>query len=128
MSETRLLTALERVDRALQAEIEIIREGRFQELQAVQKETAQAMMALDGSRSSLSIQSQNKPIIDAAIQAVARRAETAQGLIGSALHGAKNARERLSAIAQSDGEVGAYDRTGGQLRMKTIGSPYNKTI
>lgn len=128
MSETRLLTALERIDRALLAEIEVVQEGRFQELQAVQKETAKAMMALDGSKAGLSVQAQNKPVIEAAMQAVARRAEIAKGLIGSALHGARNARERLTAIAQSDGEVGVYDRTGGQLRMKTIGSPYNKTI
>lgn len=128
MSETRLLTALERVDRALLAEIEIIQEGRFKELQAVQKETAKAMMALDGTKAGLTIQAQNKPVIDAAMKKVSQRAEMARGLIGSALHGARNARERIVAIAQSDGEVGTYDRTGGQLRMKTIGSPYNKTI
>ena len=128
MSETRLLTALERIDRALLAEIEIIQEGRFKELQAIQKETAQAMMALDGSKAGLTIQPQNKPVIEAAMQTVARRAETARGLIASALNGARNAQDRLSAIAQSDSEVGAYDRSGGQLRMKTIGSPYNKTI
>lgn len=128
MSQTRILKALDRVDRALLAEIDVVQEGRFEDLRTVQQETALAMRALDGTKTGLTLSASDKPVVERAMSRVSKRAEIARGLIGSALNGARDARQRLESLTQSGGEVGTYDRTGGQLRMKTIGSPYNKTI
>jgi hypothetical protein len=128
MSEQQLLTLLERIDRALLAEIDIIRDGRFQELRTVQQETAAAMRALDQVRVDLRVPGFDKSRVEGTMARVAKRAEQARGLIGAALHGARNARMRLETLIQSDGDIGTYDRDGGQMRMKTLNSPYNKTL
>ena len=130
MSQTqaRLTTLLERIDRALLAEIEVVREGRFKELQDVQRETLAAVTALDGAQAELRAGGVNAADMDGALGRVRDRAQQAQGLIGAALNGARRARSRVEALIQSDGEVGAYDRTGGQIRMNPAGSPYRKTL
>ncbi|MEM7728180.1 MAG: hypothetical protein AAF311_02780 [Pseudomonadota bacterium] len=128
MTETSILTLLQRIDRALLAEIEIVRDGRFAELRDVQRETLAAMEALDGARAGASLAELDRGRVNMAIAGVSARAEQARGLIGAALHGARNARARIDALVQREGDVGAYDRTGGQIRMKPHGSPYRRTL
>ncbi|WP_298915642.1 hypothetical protein [uncultured Algimonas sp.] len=128
MTDARIMTLLDRIDRALLAEIEVVQDGRFDELRAVQEETAAAMRELDGSRDAMRAPGLDKPGIEAAMARIRQRADQARGLIGAAMHGARDARTRLEALIRADGDVGAYDRSGGQLRMKAIGSPYNKTL
>lgn len=128
MTEARILTLLERIDRALQAEIDVVREGRFQELRDVQAETADALRNLDAVHRLVQMPGLNQARIEMAITSVNRRAEQAKALIGAAMNGARDARLRLEALVRADGDIGAYDRRGGQIRMKNLGSPYNKTI
>lgn len=126
--ESRIVNLLQRLDTALLAEIAVIREGRFDDLSAVQTDTAEAMRQLDGLRSDLSNPDLDRAGVEAAMAGVKRRAEQARGLIGAALNGARDARRRLEDMVRADGRIGAYDRSGGQVMMKNIGSPYNKTI
>lgn len=128
MSETRILTMLNRIDRALIAEIDVIREGRFQDLLAVQVETADAMRSLDAIRVDFQLPGFNKSRVEAAMSLINQRAEQARGLIGAAMNGARDAKARIEGLIRADGEIGAYDRTGGQIMMKNLASPYNKTI
>ncbi|GHA89375.1 hypothetical protein GCM10009069_10560 [Algimonas arctica] len=128
MSDTRILTMLSRIDRALIAEIDVIREGRFQDLLAVQMETADAMRGLDAMRIDFQLPGFDKSRIEAAMRIINQRAEQARGLIGAAMNGARDAKARIEGLIRADGDIGAYDRTGGQIRMKNLGSPYNKTI
>lgn len=128
MSDAKILTLLARIDRALLAEIEVIRDGRFQDLLSVQTETANAMRGLDMMRVDIQVPGFDKTRVAAAMQVINQRAEHARGLIGAAMNGARDARARLEGLIRADGDIGAYDRTGGQIRMKNLGSPYNKTI
>jgi len=128
MSDTRIMTMLARIDRALQAEIDVIREGRFEALKAVQAETADAMRGLDDLYAEIRLPGFDTSRINAAIETINQRAQQARGLIAAAVNGARDAKLRLEGLIRSDGEIGAYDRTGGQIMMKNIGSPYNKTI
>lgn len=128
MSETLILTMLGRIDRALLAEIDVIREGRFQDLLAVQTETAEAVRGLDVMRAEIQLPGFDKSRIEMAMRVINQRAEQARGLIGAAMNGARDAKARIEGLIRADGEIGAYDRTGGQIIMKNLGSPYNKTI
>ncbi|MGJ8560759.1 MAG: hypothetical protein ACSHX3_11025 [Litorimonas sp.] len=128
MSETRILNLLNRIDQALIAEIDVVREGRFQDLLAVQMETADAMRGLDALRIDFQLPGFDKSRIDAAMRIINQRAEQARSLIGAAMNGARDAKARIENLIRADGEIGAYDRTGGQIMMKNLGSPYNKTI
>lgn len=128
MSDTRILTMLGRIDRALLAEIDVVREGRFQDLLAVQAETADAVRGLDTMRADFRLPGFDKTRIEVAMGIINQRAEQARGLIGAAMNGARDAKTRIEGLIRADGEIGAYDRTGGQIMMKNIGSPYNKTI
>lgn len=128
MSETRILTLLNRIDQALIAEIDVIREGRFQDLLSVQMETADAMRSLDTMQIEFQLPGFDKPRVEAAMSLINQRAEQARGLIGAAMNGARDAKARIEGLIRADGEIGAYDRSGGQIRMKNLGSPYNKTI
>lgn len=128
MSETRILTMLSRIDRALQAEIDVIREGRFQDLIAVQVETTEAMRGLDSMRADIALPGFDKTRIDAAMTHINQRALQARNLVGAALNGARDAKARIEGLIRADGEIGAYDRMGGQIMMKNHASPYNKTI
>jgi hypothetical protein len=128
MSDTRILNMLRRIDQALIAEIEVIREGRFQDLLAVQMETADAMRGLEAMRVDFQFPGFDKSRIEAAMRIINQRAEQARGLIGAAMNGARDAKARIEGLIRADGEIGAYDRTGGQIMMKNLGSPYNKSI
>lgn len=128
MSETRILTMLSRIDRALQAEIDVIREGRFQDLIAVQVETTDAMRGLDSMRADIALPGFDKTRIDAAMTHINQRALQARNLVGAALNGARDAKARIEGLIRADGEIGVYDRMGGQIMMKNHASPYNKTI
>jgi hypothetical protein len=128
MSDTRILTLLSRIDQALIAEIDVIREGRFQDLLAVQTETAAAMRGLDAMRIDIQLPGFDKSRIEPAMRLINQRAEQARGLIGAAMNGARDAKARIEGLIRADGEIGAYDRTGGRIMMKNLGSPYNKTI
>lgn len=128
MNEARILTMLNRIDRALIAEIEVVREGRFQDLLAVQVETADAMRSLDDVHVDFQLPGFNKARVEAAMHLINQRAEQARGLIGAAMNGARDAKARIEGLIRADGEIGVYDRTGGQIMMKNLGSPYNKTI
>lgn len=128
MNETRILTLLNRIDQALIAEIDVIREGRFQDLLSVQMETADAMRSLDTMHIEFQLPGFDKSRIETAMGLINQRAEQARGLIGAAMNGARDAKARIEGLIRADGEIGAYDRSGGQIRMKNLGSPYNKTI
>lgn len=128
MSENRIVEMLSRIDRALLAEIEILRDGRFQELRQVQSETAAAMKALDMIQPELRLPTAGASGLEAAVGRVNRRAEQARGLLAAALHGARDARARLEGLVRSEGEVGTYDRRGGRVMMSGAASPYNKTL
>jgi hypothetical protein len=86
------------------------------------------MQGLDMARGDLNAPGLNKGVVEAAMADISKRANQARGLIAAALNGARDASSRLDALIQSDGQIGAYDRNGGQVTMKRIGSPYNKTI
>jgi hypothetical protein len=128
MSELRILTMLERIDQALKAEIAVVHEGRFQDLLTVQTETANAMRGLDAIRAEFQGPDFDKTRIEMAMSAISQRADHARGMIASAMNGARDAKARLEGLVRADGEIGAYDRLGGQIRMKNHASPYNKTI
>lgn len=128
MTDKPILDMLARIDRALLAEIEVLRDGRFDELRDVQRETEQAMQGLEAMQGEFRVPGLNRPRVEAAMGLINRRADQARGLIAAALHGARDARNRLDGLARAEGQVGAYDRTGGQLMMKSVGSPYNKTL
>lgn len=128
MSELRILTMLERIDQALKAEIAVVHEGRFQDLLTVQTETANAMRGLDAIRAEFQSPDFDKTRIEMAMMVINQRAEQARGLIAAAMNGARDAKARLEGLIRADGEIGAYDRSGGQIMMKNHASPYNKTI
>jgi len=128
MSELRILTMLERIDQALKAEIAVVHEGRFQDLLSVQTETANAMRGLDAIRAEFQGPDFDKIRIEMAMTVINQRAQQARGLIAAAMNGARDAKARLEGLIRADGEIGAYDRMGGQIMMKNHASPYNKTI
>lgn len=128
MSEDRIIQSLQRVDKALEAEISILRKGRFGELGPLQNETAEAMRALDALQAEIQTPLFNRTQIEAAISGVNRRAQQAGSLLAAALHGARDARNRLEGLIRAEGEVGAYNSQGGRLMMPSSASPYNKTI
>ena len=128
MSDTHILSMLDRIDRALQAEIAVIRAGRFEDLPGVQKETAEAMKGLDTMRADFQRPGFDKTRIELAITQINKRAKLARDLIGAAMNGARDAKARLEGLIRADGEIGAYDRLGSQVMMKNLSSPYNKTI
>lgn len=128
MNDTRILDMLARIDRALLAEIEVLQDGRFMDLRDLQIETANAMKGLDTLGNAIRLSGVDRTKVETAMMIINRRAEQARGLVAAALNGARDARVRLEGMVRSDGQVGAYDRQGGQLVMKSLASPYNKTI
>lgn len=128
MSDTTLLNALERVDRALLAEIELLQEGRFEDLRDLQAETASAMQGLDALQARPDLSIFDAVRVNRSVLAVSQRADRARSLLASALNGARSAQARIEGLLQQDGQIGAYDRSGSPIAMKASGSPYNKTL
>lgn len=128
MTEHKIVETLKRVDQALLAEIEVVRDGRFEELRDVQSRTAEAMKALAAIEPEIALPGLDRVRIEAAVASVNHRAQQAKGLLAAALHGARDARTRLEGLIRAEGEVGAYDSQGGRLMMPNHGSPYNKTL
>lgn len=128
MSEDRIIQSLKRVDKALEAEIAALRKGRFGELGPLQNETSEAMRALEALQAEMQAPPGRRDHLENAIALVNRRAEQARSLLTAALHGARDARNRLEGLIRAEGEVGAYDSSGGRLMMRNHASPYNKTI
>lgn len=128
MATQAILDTLSRLDQAVMAEIEILQEGRFKDLQKVQQETAMALQNLDAVRGHMRLPTVDQAAIERAMVVIRERSMRARSLLASALNGARDAKSRLDGLTTANDKVGAYTANGSQVSMKNFASPYNKTI